>query len=123
MMKTGLVLLGGLTAAIAMAGNSFSQPQKAAESDGIQTLLSIASQSQCAAHEWAARGTAPKSYIEGVTLVFARAVCQPQRSDVQVVSAPVDTSPGSDDALKIYQKAFQANGMRNDTAGRDTLRH
>jgi hypothetical protein len=58
-----------------------------------------------------------------VTLVFARAICQPQRSDVQVVSAPVDTSPGNDDALAVYQARFQAAGMRNDTAGVDTLRH
>jgi hypothetical protein len=122
-MKTRLILIGGLTAVIAMAGSSFSQPQTAAESDGIKTLRSIASQSQCAAHNWNGRGTAPKSYIEGVTLVFARAICQPQRPDVKVVSAPVDTSPGTDDALALYQTAFQANGMRNDTAGTDTLRH
>src|SRR5439155_2058693 len=108
---------------IATTGSRSSQPETAAESEGIKTLRSIASQSQCAAHKWNGRGTAPKSYIEGVTLVFARAVCQPQRPDVRVVSAPMDTSAGSDDALEIYQTAFQANGMRNDTAGTDTLRH
>ena len=58
-----------------------------------------------------------------MTLVFARAVCQPQRPDVQVVSAPVDTSPRNDDALAVYQAQFQADGMRNDAAGVDTLRH
>jgi hypothetical protein len=87
-------------------------------------LRNIASQSQCAAHPWdRRRGTAPRSYIEGVTLAFARAVCQPQRVDVQVVSAPTDTSPRSDDALAVYQARFRAAGMRNDTAGVDTLRH
>ena len=55
--------------------------------------------------------------------MFARSVCQPQRADVQIVSAPVDTSPNSDDALAVYQSVFQANGMRNDEAGIDTLRH
>jgi hypothetical protein len=125
MMKTCLTLLGGLAALIAMAGSGFSQSKGAADSDGIKTLRRIASQSQCAAHNWngGRRGIAPLSYIEGVTLVFARAVCQPQRADVKVVSAPVDTSPRSDDALQVYQRAFQANGMRNDTAGNDTLRH
>jgi hypothetical protein len=58
-----------------------------------------------------------------VTLVFARSVCQPQRADVQVVSAAVGASPNSDDALSVYQSAFQANGMRNDKAGVNTLRH
>jgi hypothetical protein len=58
-----------------------------------------------------------------VTLVFARSVCHPERADVQVVSAPVNTSPGSDDALAVYQSTFAANRMRNDKAGVDTLRH
>jgi hypothetical protein len=123
-MKTRLIVLSVLTAVIAMTGTSLSQPQRVADSDGINTLRSIASQSQCAAHEWAGhRGTAPRSYIEGLTLVFARAVCQPQRADVQIVAGPVDTSRGSDDALEVYQEAFQANGMRNDIPGTDTLRH
>ena len=92
--------------------------------DGVKALRNIAAQSPCTAHSFDhGRGKPPRSYIEGVTLVFARAVCQPQRSDVQVVSAPIDTSPSSDDALAVYQAQFQAAGMRNDTAGVDTLRH
>jgi hypothetical protein len=35
----------------------------------------------------------------------------------------VDTSLPSDDALQIYEAAFQAAGMRNDAAGTVTLRH
>jgi hypothetical protein len=42
---------------------------------------------------------------------------------VQIVSAPVNTSSEADDALAVYQATFQASGMRNDTAGVDTLRH
>ncbi len=94
-----------------------------AGSDGVTALRAIASGSQCAAHNWTARGKAPTSYIEGVTVVFARAVCQPQRPDVQVVSAPIDNSSHADDALAVYQPTFQALGMTNDTAGVDTLRH
>ena len=125
-MKSCSLIIVGFAVALAVVGTRPSQAQDvttSAGSDGVMALRKIASQSQCAAHKWDRRGTAPRSYIEGVTLVFARAVCQPQRADVQVVSAPVDTSPHSDDALEIYKAAFQNNGMRNDTAGVDTLRH
>lgn len=131
-MKRTLVFTLGISALVAAGGTACSLAQNssapaplpvAAAPDGIAALRTIASQSQCAAHNWVARGRAPLSYIQGVTLVFARSLCHPERADVQVVSAPVDTSPKSDDALAIYQSAFQAKGMRNDQAGVDTLRH
>ena len=92
------------------------------ESDGVRALRDIASQSECAARSWKQRGRAPRSYIEGMALVFARAVCQPERPDVRVVSAPVGPA-NSDDALAVYAAIFAAAGMQNDTAGVDTLRH
>jgi hypothetical protein len=124
-MKACKLVIVALTVAVALIETGPLQGQGAPPSaaDGVMALRNIASHSQCAAHSWLQRGKAPRSYIEGVTLVFARAVCQPQRPDVQVVSAPVDTSPRSDDALALYQTKFQAAGMRNDTAGVDTLRH
>ncbi len=56
-------------------------------------------------------------------MVFARSVCQPQRADVRVVSAPADGSAHSDDGLKQYERTFAALGMNNSAAGTDTLRH
>jgi len=121
-MKRSTLLSARLGALLALAGASPVHAQTPSSGpDGIQAIRSIASRSQCAAHNWTARGVAPRSYIEGVTPVFARAVCQPQRTDVQVVSAPV--KPDGDDALAVDQTAFQASNMRNDKAGVDTLRH
>lgn len=124
-MKTSLLWAVAFATALTTAEANPLQAQAptASDSDGVSVLRNIASQSQCAAHKWNKRGRAPRSYIEGVTLVFARAVCQPQRADVQVVSAPTDAAPRSDDALAVYQARFHAAGMRNDTAGVDTLRH
>src|SRR5579863_4150120 len=125
-MKKTLLFAAGIAAGLAAGGTPSSLAQNAPASagpDGITALRTIASQSQCAAHNWTARGRAPRSYIEGVTLVFARSVCQPQRADVQIVSAPVGTSPNSDDALSLYQSAFQESGVRNARRGVDTLRH
>lgn len=113
-----------LAAALTTAAAGSAGAQPASGSDPLTPLRSIVSGSQCAGHSWKiGRGIAPQSYIQGVALVFARAVCQPNRADVRVVSAPVDTSARSDDALAVYKDRFAAAGMRNDTAGVDTLRH
>jgi len=124
--KKSTVIIVGLVigvATIAASSLRAQGTQPVSQTDSVGALRIMASQSQCAAHSWPGRGRAPRSYIEGITLVFARAVCQPQRPDVAVVSAPVDTSPKSDDGLAIYQDRFSSAGMRNDKAGVDTLRH
>jgi len=113
----------GCTPSASRAQNPAAPVSGPAGGDGIAQVKAIAARSQCAARNWTGRGRAPVTYVQGVTLVFARAVCQPQRADVRVASAPVDLSPHSDDGLMIYQAAFQEKGMRNDTAGVDTLRH
>lgn len=93
--------------------------QGVTDGEGIAALHAIAARSQCAKHDWSHRGIAPRSYIAGVALVYARSVCNPDRADVKVVSAPA----GGNDALVHYEAIFAAAGMRNDSAGLDTLRH
>lgn len=95
----------------------------AVAAEGPKAIAEIASQSKCITHSWNQRGLAPRSYIQGVALVFARAVCHPDRPDVRVVSIPVDRNSNPNDALVVYADKFAAAGMRNDAAGVDTLRH
>ena len=104
------------TAAIGVANWAWAQ----ASSDGPETIQNIASQSKCAAHF---RNDAPKTYIRGVAVVFARAVCHPDREDVRVASAAVNPSSKANDALVAYQREFADAKMENGTAGVDTLRH
>lgn len=89
-------------------------------------IAAIAANSSCARVDWQGRGVAPKAYMRGMALVFARAVCQADRADVQVVSSARAT-PGPEnnkiDALAWYDAQFGAVGMSNATAGVDTLRH
>lgn len=85
-------------------------------------IESIATASSCASYSWKDRGAAPKGYIAGVALVFARAVCAPTRADVVLVSK-ARTTDDVHDALAWYQSIFSGLGMSNDTAGVDTLRH
>ena len=99
------------------------QAQTPSQADRI---AAIAADSPCALVDWKNRGLAPKAYMRGMALVFARAVCQSNRDDVKVISA-ASTAPGPEtnktDALTWYHETFTAIGMSNATSGVDTLRH
>ncbi len=106
-----------------LLGSTWDGCAPAVAAEGPKAIAEIASQSKCISHAWNQRGLAPRSYIQGVALVFARAVCHPERPDVRVVSTPVDRNSNPNDALVVYADKFAAAGMRNDAAGVDTLRH
>jgi len=102
--------------------------EAAAEADALPPAVTVddikqlAGASACYDYQWKDRGQAPKGYVQGVALVFARAVCNPARSDVVVVSE-ANTGDDAHDALSWYNSNFAALGMNNDQAGVDTLRH
>ncbi|MGN6151852.1 MAG: hypothetical protein ACTHOH_07555 [Lysobacteraceae bacterium] len=103
-----------------------SMPSIARSQSTIDRIGAIAEASSCARVDWADRGRAPKAYMRGMALVYARAVCQPERADVAVVSsARAATGPVANkkDALTWYESKFAAVGMSNATNGVDTLRH
>lgn len=90
----------------------------------VSVIKRMASGSSCAKKSWRNnRGVAPTPYIEGVALVFARSVCQPDRADVRIVSAPAEPTHLVADALAVYDDKFKQLGMQNNKAGADTLRH
>lgn len=118
------------------AGEDASEPAEAASEDvaqeapedpaaaaaARQAIIDTAAGSACYDYEWKDRGQAPAAYIKGMALVFGRAVCNPARTDVVVVSQP-KTSDDEHDALSWYSTIFSNLGMSNDAAGVDTLRH
>jgi len=92
----------------------------------VEQISRIADNSPCARVRWKDRGLAPAAYMRGIALVYARAVCHPERADVQVVSKARLTPSGEAntiDALTWYEAQFTAAGMSNTTDGVDTLRH
>ena len=92
----------------------------------IEQIETIAANSACARVNWRDRGLAPKAYIRGMALVFARAACQADRADVLVVSkarATPSVQNKNIDALTWYEEQFTELGMSNATDGVDTLRH
>ena len=97
-----------------------------AEESAIDQITSVAANSDCARYNWKDRGRSALAYPKGMAIVFATALCQPDRPDVLIVSAAVnkaDPNVERKDALAWYEPQFAALGMKNDTAGRDTLRH
>ena len=80
----------------------------------------------CLSYSWKDRcspgkGCAPRAYMNGMAVVFARSVCRQTSSDVLTVSVPV-TSNVERDALAHYKSEFARLGMKND-GGLETLRH
>ncbi|MBK7397761.1 MAG: SH3 domain-containing protein [Myxococcales bacterium] len=88
----------------------------------VDTIKNLAATSACAKYSWKDRGLAPKGYVKGVALTFAKAVCQPTRSDV-VLASKAKTTDDVHDALSWFASNYAAAGMSNTTAGVDTLRH
>lgn len=91
-------------------------------SASVDAIKTIASGSACYRYSWKDRGQAPKGYVKGLALVYARAVCQASsRTDVALVSKAATTDDAKD-ALSWFRSNFTALGMSN-TGGLDTLRH
>ena len=98
----------------------------AQSSPAEQRITAIAGASACRQIDWPQRGVAPIGYVEGVALVFARALCTPNRPEVQAVSRAAPAAGGSadrTDALAWYASAYQSLGLSNAASGPDTLRH
>jgi len=87
-------------------------------------IMRMASRSDIARFFWRNRGIAPLGYVKGMTIVFARAHLKLKAGDPAAVDmAKANTGDTQRDALAWYNDIFAAMGMRNDTAGPDTLRH
>jgi len=97
--------------------------EHAAVAQSLKDIEQIAGGSDCATNDWKARGLAPESYIKGMAMVFARAICQPDAAGALVVSAAPQSANGKTDGLTHYSKIFADNGMDNGKPGNDTLRH
>ncbi len=120
-MKIALFLTGASLIVSLLPSTEPVQAPSAAEQ-----IATIAANSSCARVDWRDRGLAPKAFMRGMALVFARAVCQSDRADVRIVSL-ARAVPGPEtnktDALTWYEAQFAALGMSNATDGVDTLRH
>jgi hypothetical protein len=90
----------------------------------IDQITSLAEQSAVASYAWLKRGKAPKGYIKGMAVAFARAYCKLKAADPAAVEMAVaDKNDPDHDALSWYSQNFRDAGMDNSADGADTLRH
>lgn len=88
----------------------------------VDKIVSIAGSSKCAAVYFKERGKNVAGFPKGLALSFAKAVCNPTRTDV-VEASKAKTDNAVIDSLAHYDSRFKDLGMKNDKAGVDTLRH
>jgi LAS superfamily LD-carboxypeptidase LdcB/peptidoglycan hydrolase-like protein with peptidoglycan-binding domain len=91
---------------------------------GLDRILQLAANSAIARYRWRDRGVAPRGYIKGMALVYARVYCKLKAGDAAAREmAKANTGNTDRDALAHYAPEFRAAGMSNDSDGVDTLRH
>ena len=95
-----------------------------AQSATIDQLIEIASNSAIADYSWNRRGLAPKGYITGIAVTYARVYCKLISGDDSAKEmAKAKTRDENTDCLAWYNPEFLNHGMDNSTDGADTLRH
>lgn len=117
-MRTRLV-----SAIIVAAGSSMLLGAASPAPSPVDQIKAIAGGSACASYNWPNRGRATQGYMQGMALVFARALCHPERPEVAVVSSARRGGGTASDALDHYRATFDALGMSNEASGPATLRH
>jgi hypothetical protein len=86
-----------------------------------ETIQEIANKSACAK-----LGEAPRDYIRGMALVYARAVCHPEQPETQVASEPPShpvSTKNSSDAASVYDGVFRKLKIPNKPDAETMLRH
>jgi hypothetical protein len=112
-------------AALAFASLLFAEPAFAQPS-AVEQIGTLATGSACAAVSWShGQGRAPKAYLRGMAVTYARAVCEQMRADVRIVASAKRSGDEAlkTDALAWYDPQFNALGLSNASDGIDTLRH
>ena len=90
----------------------------------INQLIDIATNSNIAEYHWKNRGVAPRGYITGMAVAYARVYCK-LKSGVDSANEMAKANTGDDakDGLAWYNQEFLDVGMDNSFDGTDTLRH
>jgi hypothetical protein len=91
----------------------------------LDPITQIAATSKIARYIWPPnRGVAPRGYIQGMALTYARVYCKYKAGNAAAADmAQPDSNNPARDALSWYAPQFANAGMNNTVAGADTLRH
>lgn len=99
-------------------------PTPGTPGNDVDAILNMAAASAIANYVWPGRGRAPRGYIKGMALVYARVYRKLLNGDPAAIEmARASSGQGGTDALAHYESYFQQVGMDNDASGVATLRH
>lgn len=87
----------------------------------ISDIINISDLSSCMKYNWKDRGHAPKGYIRGMAIMYAKALCNPQKQSVVASVVPAYQSENKD-ALVWYKEIFKNLGIENKGDDVETLR-
>ena len=95
------------------SSHRFLMPETPAAAPGpLDEIIQIAAQSAIAGYKWKNRGVAPRGYIKGMALVYARVYCKLKAGDAAAVEmAKANTGVAAKDALEWFKKILQDAGM------------
>lgn len=94
------------------------------DSETIEAITTVASESEIADYNWDDRGLAPAGYVKGMAVAFATVYCKLKAHNSSAREmAKADSGDADHDALTWYADTFRELGMSNDEDGVDTLRH
>lgn len=85
-------------------------------------ITAVAVPSKCSNYSWKNRGLAPKGYIKGMALAYAKTLCEKDFNYTKIIGK-AKTGKDAYDALSWYNSNFNALGMKNDKEGLNTIRH
>jgi hypothetical protein len=76
------------------------QPSPVVSNPSVQSIVKIATDSSCITYKWQDRGFAPKGYIKGMAVMYARELCRKGDAVAAALTKPVGSS--ATDALAVY---------------------
>ena len=97
--------------------------QTFAHSSTVESIVVLADQSSCIHHAWKGRGVAPKGYIEGITLSYARSLCRLKlNASLSTILGSSSSGNPSKDALDYYESKFNDLSISIHESGTEPLR-
>lgn len=91
--------------------------------DAIDRIVALAGSSELASYRWADRGVAPRGYIKGMAVTYAKVYAKFKAGDSAALVMAQPIGDDEHDALKWYEAAFHAAGLGGATTAVDRLRN
>jgi peptidoglycan hydrolase-like protein with peptidoglycan-binding domain len=98
-------------------------PPGALAPEQVATIMRLANESAIAGYSWDDRGVAPTGFTQGIALSFAQTYKKLKAGHPAAVEMAKARTSSEKDVLNLWRDEFEDEGMYNEDAGIDVLRH